>query len=150
MIRNKILIGLTLIFLSSCSYQEPITFLRLKEVKVNGINNGELLLSAEALFNNPNSLKGKIKKVNIYVLYRGDTLANVHHINKMNVPANSNFSVPLSLAISINQLQKGLLSNLSSLLRKKSVELEFKGNIKVGVWGINQKIPVDYSETIAF
>jgi len=150
MIQNKILIGVALIFLSSCSFQEPITFLRLQEVKVNGIENGEILLTTDALFNNPNSGKGKIKKVNIYVLYKGDTLANVHQIEKMNVPANSNFKVPLSLAISINKLQKGLLSNLASLLRKKSVELEFKGYVKVGAWGINQKIPVDYAETIEF
>ena len=134
----------------ACKDYEEIQFLGLKEVKVNGIKNGDLLLSTKAIFNNPNSFKGKLKSANIYVLYKGDTLANVTNINKLEVSPNSDFDVPLNMAISIDKLQKGLLSNLTSLFKKKSVELEFKGNVKVASFGFTQTIPISYKEEISF
>jgi len=135
---------------AGCKEYEEIQFLRLKEVKVNGVKNGDLLISSKAVFNNPNSFKGKLKSANIYALYKGDTLANVTPVEKVVVGPNTNFDVPLSLNVSINKLQKGLLSNLASLLRKRSVEIEFAGNIKVSSFGFTQTIPVNYKEDIAF
>lgn len=149
MIKNLLVVAV-LVVVMGCSYEEPITFLRLQEVKVNGIKNGELLLSTRALFNNPNGAGGRIKKVNIYVLHRRDTLAIVHETNKLKISPNANFSLPLSLRISIDKLQSGLLSNLSSLLQSRTVKLDFVGDIKVSSWGVSQKIPVSYSEKVKF
>ena len=149
--KNNLILFLTLALTSiSCSYEEPITFVRLQEVKVNGVENGDLLLSAKAVFDNPNSVQKKKKKVDIVVLHKGDTLAIVHQTQKLKVPANDQFSVPLSMKIDINKLQKGLLSNLASLISKRAVELEFKGSIKISSWGVSQKVPVDYSEKVKF
>lgn len=145
--KNILIIALA-IFVSGCADYEQITFLHLKDAKVNGIKNGEILISTKAVFNNPNDFKGKVKSANIYVLYKGDTLAHVKNVEKLKVAPNSTFEMPLSLTVSMDKLQKGLLSNLASLLRKRSVELEFKGNIKVGSFGLTQNIPVNYKETI--
>lgn len=150
---KKKLIGVILllaIISSGCSYEEPIKFLYLREVKVNGVDDGKLLVSGNAVFENPNKLKGKIKKVDIYVIHKGDTLARVNEINKMKVPANGEFSVPLTMKLSINKLQKGLLSNLVSIISHRTVDLSFSGNIKVSSWGISQKVPVEYAESIRF
>ncbi|MCF6359148.1 MAG: LEA type 2 family protein [Cyclobacteriaceae bacterium] len=148
---KKIVLFLVIAFSTiACKEYEDIQFLGLKDVKVNGIKNGKLLIRTNAAFHNPNDAKGKLKSANIYVLYQGDTLAHVTHIEKLVVGANTNFEVPLSLEISMNKLQKGLLSNLASLLRKKSVELEFKGNIKVASFGFAQTIPISYKEQIEF
>lgn len=143
------LVMLLLIF-TGCSYEEPVTFIRLQEVKINGIDEGDLLLSTKAVFMNPNNVRGKIKKVEIAVVHRRDTLAIVRQTGKQRIPANNQFYVPLSLKISINRLQKGLLSNLSNLITRRTVELDFKGSIKVSSWGVNQKVPIDYSEKIKF
>jgi LEA14-like dessication related protein len=148
--KNKLVIFLVLVIVASCSKYEPITFLKLKDVKVKGIKNGNLDIGAFAIFNNPNKFKGKLKSVNIYVLYLGDTLANVHQVEKLKVAANSTFEVPLSVTVSIKKLQKGLLSNLASLLRKRSAELEFTGNVKVGSFGLTHTIPVKYAHEIEF
>ena len=145
--RNILLVTIA-VFALGCADYEPITFLYLKDAKVNGIKNGELSISTKAVFNNPNDFKGKLKSADIYVLYQGDTLAHVQHVEKLTVAPNSDFELPLSLGVSMDKLQKGLLSNLASLLRKRSVELEFKGEIKVGSFGLSQKIPVNYKETI--
>jgi len=148
--KNNLLIGLIIFITSGCATYAPITFLHLKEVKVNGIKNGKLLVSANAIFNNPNEFKGKLKNADIYVVYNGDTLANIRHIEKLTVGPNTDFEVPLYLEVSIYKLQKGLLSNLASLIRKRSVDLEFKGDIKVGSFGLTQKIPIKYTATIEF
>lgn len=148
---KKVLLFIMIAFSTlGCSEYEEIQFLGLKEVKVNGIRNGVLLLSTQASFNNPNSFKGKLKSADIYVLYKGDTLAHVTNVDKLSVPPNSNFNVPLSLEVSMDKLQNGLLSNIASLFKKKSVELEFKGNIKVASFGFSQTIPVSYKEEIKF
>jgi len=133
-----------------CKEYEEIQFIGLQDVKVNGIKGGNLLISTNAAFHNPNNFKGKLKSANIYVLYKGDTLAEVTNIDKISVAPSSKFLVPLSMGISISKLQTGLLSNLASLIRKKSVELEFKGNIKVASFGFTQTIPVSYKEDIEF
>ena len=148
--KNRILVVLILLSFVGCKNYEEIEFLGLKEVKVNGVKNGELLISSKAVFNNPNDFKGKLKSANIYALYKGDTLANVTPVEKVVVEPNEKFDVPLALNVSMNKLQKGLLSNLASLLRKRSVEIEFTGNIKVSSFGFNQTIPVNYKEDISF
>lgn len=58
------LVMLLLIF-TGCSYEEPVTFIRLQEVKINGIDEGDLLLSTKAVFMNPNNVRGKIKKLKL-------------------------------------------------------------------------------------
>jgi len=133
-----------------CKQYEEIQFIGLQDVKVNGIKGGNLLISTNAAFHNPNDFKGKLKSANIYVLYKGDTLAEVINIDKISVAPSSRFLVPLSMEISITKLQSGLLSNLASLISKKSIELEFKGNIKVASFGFTQTIPVSYKEDIEF
>ena len=148
--KKSIISFLVLLGSIGCKQYEEIQFVGLKEVKVNGVKNGELLISSQAVFNNPNSFKGKLKSANIYALYKGDTLANVRPVGKVAVGPNANFDVPLSLNVSMDKLQKGLLSNLASLLRKRSVEIEFTGNIKVSSFGFSQTIPVHYKEDIAF
>ncbi len=148
--KNIVLFLVIAISTIGCKEYEEIQFLGLQDVKVNGIKEGNLLISANAAFKNPNDFKGKLKSANIYVLFKGATLAEVTNVNKISVAPNSDFNVPLSMEISISKLQTGLLSNLASLIRKKSVELEFKGNIKVASFGFTQTIPVSYKEDIEF
>lgn len=150
MMKKSILFFLVLLSTIGCKEYEEIRFLGLKEVKVNGVKNGNLLISTKAVFNNPNDFKGKLKSASIYALYKGDTLAHVTHVDKVVVAPKTNFKVSLSLEVSMNKLQKGLLSNLTSLLRKRSVELEFTGDIKVSSFGFTQTIPVNYKEDIQF
>ncbi len=148
--KKNLAIFLILTSFMGCHNYEEIRFLGLQEVKVNGIKNGNVLISANAVFNNPNNFKGKLKSINIYALYKGDTLAHVTHVEKAIVEANTNFKIPLSLKASLSKLQKGLFSNLASLIRKRVVELEFTGNIKVSTFGFTQTIPITYKEEIAF
>lgn len=148
--KKNLVLFILLLTVIGCKNYEDIQFLRLKEAKVNGVQDGNLHISTKAVFNNPNDFKGKLKSASIYVLFKGDTLAHVTHVDKVQVEATSNFEVPLTLEVSMSKLQKGLLSNLASLLRKKSVELEFRGNIKVASFGFSQTIPVDYKEEIEF
>ncbi len=148
--KNTILFLIIAFSAIACKEYEEIQFLGLRDVKVNGIKEGNLLISANAAFKNPNNFKGKLKNANIYVLYNGDTLAHVTNVEKILVAPNSEFNIPLSMGISMSKLQTGLLSNLASLIRKKSVELEFKGNVKVASFGFTQTIPVSYKEEIEF
>jgi len=148
--KNIVLLLVITLSVIACKQYEEIQFLGLQDVKVNGIKEGKLLINTNATFNNPNSFKGKLKSADIYVFYKGDTLARVTNVKKLSVAPNSKFNVPLSLEVSMSKLQKGLLSNLASLFKKKSVELEFKGNIKVASFGFSQTIPVSYKEEIKF
>lgn len=149
--KKSIFVFVLLVSLVGChSNYEEIQFLRLKDVKVKGISDGDLKVSTIAVFHNPNKFKGKLKSVNISVFYKGEKLADVEHLDRLTVKPESNFDVPLTLAVSMDKLQKGLLSNLASLLRKRSVELEFKGDIKVGTFGFSQNIPVNYKQELQF
>ncbi len=147
---KKIVFYTMVLLLAGCVSYEDIQFLGLKNVQVNGIKNGDLSIGANATFHNPNNIKGKLKSADIYVLLKGDTLAHVTHVDKIVVAPISDFNVPLALAVSIDKLQNGILSNLASLFKKKAIELEFIGNIKVASFGFTQTIPINYKTEIEF
>ncbi len=133
-----------------CKTYEPMEFVSFNNVAVNGIANGNLLVSADAIFYNPNQLKAQLKAVDIYVIYQQDTLAQVAQVEKMPIASQAEFAVPLKVRVSLAKLQQGLLDNLASLFNERSVDLTFIGNIKATSHGFSQTIPVNYTQEITF
>lgn len=148
---NKYILLLSLVgFCYSCASYEPIAFITLENVRVRGISDGNLLVEADAVFNNPNKVKAQVKQSQIYVVYKSDTLAHIQNDSKQPILPEANFTIPLQAEVSIAKLQQGILKNIKALFTKRSVELTFVGNVKASTIGFTQNISVNYTQTIEF
>lgn len=134
---------LSLLLIASCTPKEEIVFKGVKNVVVEaqGI---EPVLTAEALFNNPNNMRMKLKEIHIDVLVDGKLSAKVRQDLKLVIPAMSDFSVSLSARLSLKEL--GLVDTILNLIGGKKYEIQYIGFVRVAVHGITVKVPVKYRE----
>jgi ribulose 1,5-bisphosphate carboxylase large subunit-like protein len=136
------------LFTQGCKFEEPIAFKMIDEVKIIDIKDGIVNLSAEAVFTNPNELKGKLKDVNILVDLDGKTLATITQAEPLTVKPKADFRIPINIQFAMEDVQKGLLSNLMSILSGNFIKLHFVGDIKIGTFIFSQIVEVDYYEEV--
>jgi len=144
------LILVLLVFSISCKKQEDIKFIGIKNTHITGTEGHMVIVNAVAVLFNPNQVTGKVRSIDVAILYKGKEVANVSQLDKTKVPANSTFSVPLVMAVDMDKLNTDLLSQLSNILSKKGFELHFVGNVKVSIRGFGYKVPVNHKESITF
>jgi hypothetical protein len=136
------------VLFSACKFEEPVTFKQIDKVKIESISNGMVNLSAQAVFYNPNELKGKLKDVNILVDLDGKTLATITQSEALKIAENAEFSIPINIEFAMEDVQQGLLKNLVNILSGNFVKLHFVGDIKVSTFVFTQKVDVDYYEEV--
>ncbi len=151
---KKLLYFTLLIFLiSSCSVNEQPVFVKVDNVKVSSFSGDTIRLKAEAFFTNPNDVGGKISTDEIKVIVNGAEVAQVSS-EEFKVPAREEFIVPLVVVIPAKKVfgnnKNGILGGLLNSLLKKSIKVQFKGDIKYNVLGFSSVYPVDEIQEIKF
>ena len=109
-------------------------------------NDGKPLLKGDVYFYNPNKTKMKLKDVDVIVLVDGEKSAEVKQHLNFSVPAQSDFSVPITANLTLKE--GGLLNTVFGLLGGKKYEVVFTGYIRIGVHGIAIKVPVSQRQEI--
>ena len=146
---KKLIILLTITFcFLSCTVKEKPEFLRVENIEVVDSNSKFIILTADAFFNNPNSVGGKLETEGIVITVNDIEVATVSS-KAFDVPAKKEFSIPLSANIPTNKILN--LSNLSGLLNSmlnKSMKVQYKGIIKYKVLGFSHEYTVDETEDI--
>ena len=138
------------VVLTSCGFDEPIIFKGVDGVQVNGIKDNKLNLSAKALFHNPNTIGGKLKRVDIAIKLEDETLAEIVQRENLRIEKESDFIVPFTAQVSMQQLKQGFMGNLMAILGRKTINLRFVGNIKVSSFGVTRTVPVDFESEVQF
>lgn len=136
--------------LTSCGFDEPVVFRGVKSVRVMGITDGKLNLQVQALFYNPNNIGGKLKRVDLAVRMDDEVLANVVQKENFRINRESEFLVPFTAQVSMEQLKQGFLGNIMAILGRRKLNLHFVGDIKVSSYGISRKVPVDFESEVQF
>jgi len=144
------LILVFLLAMVSCKSHEDVQFRGIQIRGVTGSEGSFITVKADAILFNPNDVKGKVRSIDVAVLYNGKEVAKVNQLSKTKVPANAEFKVPLVMKVDMNKLNTDFLSQLSNILSKKGIELQFVGNVKVSIHGFGYKVPVDHRESITF
>ena len=139
------LISALAFFLFCCGPKEPVVFKGVNNIVID-MSEGKPVLKADVSFFNPNKMKMKLKDVNVEVLVDGVKSAEVKHPINIQVPAQSDFSVPITAQLNIKE--GGLLNTVLGLLGGQKYEVTFKGNIRIGVHGISVKVPVMQKQEI--
>jgi len=151
--KNILYFTLLIILISSCSVNKQPTFIKVDNVKVASFSGDTIRLKAEAFFINPNDVSGKISTDEIKVIVNGAEVAKVSS-EEFKVPARKDFTIPLVVVIPARKVfennKNGILGGLLNSFLKKSIKVQFKGDIKYKVFGYSSVYPVDQIQEIKF
>ena len=146
--RNTLILFFVVLLLPGCRFSEPVQFRMIDNVEIVSIKDGFVHLTAEAVFSNPNKVKGKLKDVDIAIELEGRSLATITQAKALQVKPNAEFRMPINIQFAMEDIQQGLLSNLMNILTGNKLKLHFVGRIKVGTFIFSQAVPVDYYEEV--
>jgi LEA14-like dessication related protein len=132
-------------FLFQCQKpDQDIVLKQIKDVVVDATS--EPMLKANAIFFNPNKMKGKIKKIKVDIYVNGKKAANVDQDLKLAVPSQAEFTVPIEVKLAIKEL--GFMDTVFGLIGGKKFEVRYEGFLKLSYHGIPIKVPVDYKDDV--
>ena len=150
MIKNFTIL-LLLCFTTACTLKQKPEFIKVDNIQLVEANSKQITLSADALFNNPNSVGGRLntKGVNVFV---NDISFGFISAEEFKVPPKDNFTIPLQIDINTIELlgkdPNGFLSGLLNSVMNKNLKVTYKGIIEFKALGINYKYPIDKTEIV--
>ena len=148
---KKFTILLLILLTTSCAVKKKPEFIKIDGIELVEANSRTLTLKAEALFNNPNVVGGRLNTegVNVFV---NDMLMGVVSAEEFKVPAKNSFKVPLQIKINTKDLlskdPNGFLSGLLNSVLNKNLKVTYKGVIQFKALGFSYKYPIDKTETV--
>jgi hypothetical protein len=149
--RNKIksfniyLLFLSIVLFSSCQRpKEEIVLRQIKDVVVDATS--DPLLKANAIFFNPNDVRGKLKRINVDIFVNGKKAASVNQELKTVIPANAEFTIPLEVKLAIKEL--GFMDTLLGVIGGKTFEVRYEGFLKLTYHGFPLNVPVRYKDDV--
>lgn len=131
--------------LSACQKpKEDIVLKTIKDVVVDATS--DPTLKANAVFYNPNNIRGKLRNIDIEIFVNGKKAANVKQDFNTSIPARAEFTVPLRVNLAMKEL--GTMETLWGVLGGKKFEVHYQGSIRLSYKGVPFKVPVDYRDDV--
>lgn len=143
--RFFLILSLVICFGACKRPEEDIVFKYVQGVVVDATDK-DPRLKANAVFFNPNEMKGKLKRIELDIYVEGKKAGHVDQKLALLIPANSEFTVPLEVKLNLKEM--GLLNTLFSILGAKKMDVRYVGSIRLNYRGIPLNVPVDYKSEI--
>lgn len=130
---------------SGCSRpKEDIVLRQIKDVVVDATS--EPMLKANAIFYNPNSMRGRLKRINVDIFVDGKKAASVNQELKTVIPSNDEFSVPIEVKLAMKEL--GFMDTVLGMIGGKKFEVRYEGSLKLSYHGVPINVPVKYKDEV--
>lgn len=127
---------------------KELEFRHVTNIQVKKVTGEEVLLSADAVFYNPNTMKMKLRGIDVDVFVTGNKVGEINQDIKTIIPALDDFTVPFDAVFNIRQV--GGLGTLLSIMGGRKLQVRYDGHIKVTVHGMPFRVPVDYENEVRF
>jgi len=138
---------ITLLLLTGCKRPDQDIVLRhIRDVVVDAAS--EPTLRANAIFYNPNDMRGRLKKIDIEIFVDGKKAASVEQSLKTSIPAAAEFTVPIEVKLALKEL--GFMDTLFGMIGGRTFEIHYKGSLKLTYHGFPINVPVDYRDEARF
>ncbi|MHB0756663.1 LEA type 2 family protein [Polaribacter sp. M15] len=135
----------------SCTVNKKPVFIKVDNLKLISVTSDTIRLKANAFFQNPNDVGGKIATDEVKVLVN-DTQVALVSSDEFTIPARKEFTVPLKVVIPTKKIfenhKNGILGGLLNSVFNKSVKIQFKGNLQYKVFGYSIDYPLDITQNI--
>lgn len=145
--RNIFYIVLLIGFVS-CSKPESPEFKYLENVQVELESLSTAKLHADAVLYNPNKNAVTIKGADIDIYMENKAIGKLDMDYNIKVEGNSDFKVPLDVAIQLKDLNLNSIGAAFGLFGNVGPELYYLGKIKVKAYGVTFSVKVDYKQKI--
>ncbi|MCX6198601.1 MAG: hypothetical protein NTY88_05190 [Bacteroidetes bacterium] len=145
--RKIISIAILTLLLSSCRIQAPV-FKGIENSKSETSATGNIQLSAEVVFHNPNFMRCKMSDMAVDVTVNKKTVTTLGDKTTMMMKPKADFRIPVRIAIGN---EGGILENIKSLFSlfsAKEVELGLEGNMLIKSFCFKKTIPIHYAQKI--
>jgi len=148
---KKFTLLLLIVLMTACTIKQKPEFIKIDGIQLVDANSKTLTLKAEALFNNPNDVGGRLNTegVNVFV---NDILMGVVRAEEFKVPANKDFRVPLQIEVNTKDLlkkdQNGFLGGLLNSVLNRTLKVKYEGVIQFKAFSFSYSYPINKTETI--
>ncbi|MBT7850720.1 MAG: hypothetical protein P8M66_03070 [Flavobacteriaceae bacterium] len=148
---KKFTLLLLIVLTTACAIKQKPEFIKIDGIQLVDANSKTLTLKAEALFNNPNDVGGRLNTegVNVFV---NDILMGVVRAEEFKVPANKDFRVPLQIEVNTKDLlkkdQNGFLGGLLNSVLNRTLKVKYEGVIQFKAFSFSYSYPINKTETI--
>jgi len=130
----------SLFLFSSCrSFKDPV-FDRIENVEMGSLNITKPVITLQMKCFNPNNRSAILKNGEGDAWIDSSYLGHFTIDSAINIPANSDFRIPVSLALDI----KSVLQNSMALISKEQVNIKVSGKVKAGRKGFYKNVPINY------
>lgn len=148
MMRKLILLLTIIISVFACSVNEKPEFIGLTNIKVKDANSFTVQINADAMFENPNDIGGKLSTDRLKVYINNVEMATLSS-EEFKVPAKKEFTIPLEVKIPTDSIisNKSIGGLLGSILTQK-LKVQYKGDIKYKALGFSYTYEVDKTEEV--
>lgn len=140
-----------LLLIISCSVKQKPIFLKVDDIKLLSASTDTIRVGANAYFENPNDIGGKIVTDEIKVLIDEVEVAQVSS-EEFKVPARKEFYIPLKVVIPSKRVfennKNGILGGILNSLINQRLKIHFKGDLKYKVLGFSHVYPIDRVENV--
>jgi len=145
-----LLAGGIYIYKKAQSIENP-TFEKLDNIKFKNFSKPpdlKVTFSADAILNNPNDMGWTINKVAFDVYANGKYVSQIEQEKDTEIPANSNFALPLTFEIPISnsEIIKNFKDFVTGAWKEQSLVIRTVGAVYVNAKGIKFKIDFDYDD----
>jgi hypothetical protein len=148
---KKVTLLLFIIASTSCGIKQKPTFIKVDNIKFITASSTKVTLSANALFNNPNLIGGRLNTDGVQV-YVNDISFGRIKTEKFKVPAAADFTIPLKIQINTKDLfdkdPNGFLNGLLNSVLDRTLKVRYEGTIQFKALGINHSYLINKTETI--
>lgn len=146
---KRILLLLTIVCtFFNCKVNEKPLFVNVENIKVEESTSKYIIMSADALFMNPNDIGGALKTDEIKI-YVNDNEVGYVSSKSFKVPAKEEFTIPLKATIPVDSLISGKsIGGLIGSLFSKTMKVQYKGDIVYKTLGFSYTYGVDETEDV--
>jgi len=132
---------------SSCKLSVP-TFKTVNNLKLERVNALGVKLGADAVFNNPNPVRVKVKDLSVDVILENKLIGTLGEKQDIVIKRKSDFVIPLGIVLKPDGSLFENLKNLLNVIRDKEVDIALVGKIKVKWLLFTKTVPIQYKQKI--
>ncbi len=146
--RKILLLSTFIILFTNCNIKEKPEFIKVEKIEITNASAKIITLNINAIFNNPNDIGGSLNCENIVILINDVALGKISS-EDFKVPAHKEFKVPLEVTINTKEiLGSNSISGILNSFVKKTIKVQYKGDIIYRLVGSSFKYHIDTTENV--
>lgn len=139
---------LFLFVFAACKKPKDVEFVQIKKVTFAGIGQGQVRMSILSEMNNPNDFGMELLSSDLDIYWDDQLIGNTRQQQKINIPANDHFDLPLEINFKVKDLLKKLGKDFTQITLDEKVKIRMKGSCTVRKSSISIDVPVDITQEV--